>query len=420
MRRFKFLLALSGMLAFIGCATIPPPEPEEIRSEALGEEFLPPEWSAESLEASIGEIQDGWLTSFDDPRLESLVTEALEHNPDLEIAATRVERAAAYIGIAKSDLYPKVGVKGRLSTKMGDDLGSGLNGGILEAGWELDIWGRVRYQRDAAVESYEALQWDYRWARQSLAAATAVSWFVATESLLEQNAAREMIDDARSLLELAQTRLQIGAGDERDLIAARASLASYEENLLRLNLAHQNALRALEVLLGRYPSADIDPAQVLPEIPGPVPAGVPLNVLERRPDLHAAERRVAAAFDMIGEAKAARLPTIRLTVSGGAASSDVIEMAEDFSNPFGSIGASLFAPLFLGGKLDAQVEVRNAEKREAMARYSATALQALFEVENTLDAEVNLRRREKTLRDAVRFNQRAVALEKSAYRVGAC
>jgi len=419
MKVISYSLVLSGLLALFGCATMPPPEPEEIRTETLGENFPPPGWAAKTAGISADEIRDGWLSSFDDPKLEALVAEALQNNPDLQIAATRVERAAAYIGVAKSALYPQVALKGRGSTKLGDDLGSGLSGGILEAGWELDIWGRVRYERDAAVESWQAIRWDYDWARQSLAAATAVSWFVATESLLEQQAAEKMIADSRSLLDLAETRLRIGAGDERDVTAARASLASYEENLLRLKLAHQNALRALELLLGRYPGAGITPHEELPAIPGPVPAGIPLNVLERRPDLHAAERRVAAAFDMVGEAEAAKLPALRLTASGGYASSNVLELAQDFSNPFGSIGASLFAPLFMGGKLDAQVEIRNAEQRAAMAAYAKTALNALYEVENALAAEANLRKREQTLLDALRYNRRAVELEKTAYRVGA-
>jgi len=183
-------------------------------------------------------------------------------------------------------------------------------------------------------------------------------------------------------------------------------------------LAHENALRALEVLLGRYPGADIEPRTDLPAFPGLIPAGIPVNVLERRPDLFASERRVAEAFNRIGEAKAARLPRISLTASGGAASSELLEMSEDFSNPFASLGAGLMAPIFLGGQLKAQVEIRTIEQQMAIDEYASLALRALFEVENSLAAERNLGLREEILKMNVAQNERALHLEKVAFRVG--
>jgi len=156
----------------------------------------------------------------------------------------------------------------------------------------------------------------------------------------------------------------------------------------------------------------------LPAFPGPVPAGIPLNVLERRPDLFASERRVAEAFNRVGEAKAARLPRISLTASGGAVDSNILELSPDFSNPFGSIGAGLIAPIFLGGQLKAQVEVRTAEQQMAIDQYAGYALRALYEVENSLAAEINLRLREQVLSSNVAQNERALLLEKVAFRVG--
>ena len=399
-----------------GCVTVPPPEPQEIRTSALGEDALPPTWIAD--EAISIEILNGWLATFEDAQLDALVAEALAHNPDLRVAASRLDRAAAYVGVARAALYPQVGVKGRGSLKLGADLESGLNGIVLGASWELDLWGRVRYERDAALESLAAIQSDYVWARHSLAAATANSWFLATETLLQKRAAAEMVADSENLLMLAEKRAQVGAGDERDVAAAQASISSYQDNYLKLSLAHENALRALEVLLGRYPGADLEPRMDLPAFPGPIPAGIPLNVLERRPDLFASERRVAEAFNRVGEAKAARLPRISLTASGGAVDSKILELAPDFSNPFGSLGAGLIAPIFLGGQLKAQVEVRTAEQQMAIDQYAGYALRALYEVENGLAAEINLRLREQVLSNNVAQNERALLLEKVAFRVG--
>jgi outer membrane protein, multidrug efflux system len=405
------------VLLAAGCATLPPPEPEEVRTEALGAEALPDSWATGATTAAA--IEDGWLATFGDPQLEALVIEALANNPDLRIAASRLERSAAYIGVARSALYPMVAVKGQGSTKLGDSLDSGgLNGVVVGASWELDLWGRVRYGRDAAVESFIADQYDYAWARHSIAAATATAWFLSTETLLEKRAAETMVKDSEDLLELAKTRMRVGVADERDVVAAEASITAYQDALLKLTLAHESALRALEVLIGRYPGADIQPRTDLPAIPGAVPAGIPVNALERRPDIYAAERRVAEAFNRVGEARAAQLPTIRLTASGGYADSEIVELVPSFDNPFGSIGASLLAPLFLGGQLAAQVDVRTAEQRMAIAEYAGAALAALYEVESALAAEVNLRDRETILQTNVAQNERALELEKIAFRVG--
>jgi len=410
------LQLLFVVLFAYGCATAPPPEPQEIRTSALGEDVLPQNWiEGETVSTAI---RNGWIATFDDPQLDALVAEALANNPDLRIAASRLDRAAAYVGVARAALYPQIGVAGQGSLKLGADLNSGLNGLVMGASWELDLWGRVRYGRDAAQESFAAVQSDYIWARHSLAAATANSWFLATETLLQKRAAAEMVEDAENLLELAKTRARVGAGDERDVAAAEASVSAYQDNLLRLSLAHENALRALEVLLGRYPGADLEPRTDLPAFPGPIPAGIPLNVLERRPDLFASERRVAEAFDRVGEAKAARLPRISLTASGGHVDSNVLELSPDFSNPFASLGAGLIAPIFLGGQLKAQVEIRNAEQRQAIDEYSSLALRALYEVESGLAAETNLGLREQVLKRNVAQNERALDLEEIAFRVG--
>lgn len=401
---------------FAGCVTITSPEPEEVRTEAFGETSPPVAWDQA---AAAGEIQDGWLATFDDPQLEALVIEALANNPDLRFSAARLERAAAYIGIARSALYPQVAVKGQGSTKIGESIESGgLNGIGIGASWEIDLWGRVRYGREAAVESFQTVQYDYVWARHSIAAATATAWFLATETLLEKRAAEQMVKDSEGLLDLARTRLRVGVGDERDVVAAEASITAYQDNLLKLSLAHENALRALELLVGRYPGSDIEPRTDLPAMPPSVPAGIPLNVLERRPDVYAAERHVAETFHRVGEAKAAMLPAIRLTASGGYLDSEVLEIVPGFDNPFASLGAGLVAPIFFGGRLAAQVDVRTAEQRMAIAQYAGTALEALYEVENALASEGNLREREAILDTNVRQNERALELEKIAFRIG--
>jgi len=182
-------------------------------------------------------------------------------------------------------------------------------------------------------------------------------------------------------------------------------------------LARGQALRALELLLGRYPAAEITVADRLAPMPPAVPVGMPSELLERRPDVIAAERRVAAAFDRVGEARAAQLPRISLTAGGSSVSSDLIEL-KDTNNPIWSFGANLIAPLYQGGVLRAQVEIRSAEQKQAVAEYARIGQRAFGEVENALAAENALRDREAILAATVRDSERALELAQIQYRVG--
>jgi len=141
-------------------------------------------------------------------------------------------------------------------------------------------------------------------------------------------------------------------------------------------------------------------------------------MLDRRPDVIAAERRVAAAFDRVGEAKAAMLPTIRLNASVSALSSEVLQLQDDYSSPTGGAGGTFFAPLYQGGALRAQVSVRTAEQKEALARYASQALRAIGEVENALATSAILSERVQLLGQVLADQERALGFEQAAFRIG--
>lgn len=404
------------MVMVSGCAVKEPPSSEEIRKEALTGVDLPEAWKAGG---GNGEIAGDWLATFDDPQLAALVNEALAHNPDLRVSAARVEQAGEYVNQAKAALLPTITLFGTGGVKSGGgDLSSAIQGAALPISWELDLWGRLRYGRNAAEETSLAAQADFEYARQSLAAAVARSWFTASETWLQRQIAGEMVQSAEQLLALAEIRFKVGVGSEQDVTLARASLGTLRDGAKQIELAHQQAIRALELLVGRYPSAELATRHELTTLPGPVPVGMPLAMLERRPDLVAAERRIAAAFNRVGEAKAARLPKITLNASVAAMTSEVIEMKEDFDNPTSGAGARLIAPVYQGGALVSQVEIRTLEQKEAIAAYAASALKALGDVENALAAGGNLADRERLLGKALADNRRALDLVQTSYRTG--
>lgn len=408
------LITAALAVAMAGCAIKTPPDRGELQKQALPNTELPAAWKADSR--STAPVADRWLATFNDPALSALVSEALAYNADLQVAASRVEQAAGYLKVASASLLPSVGVAGLAGGKSGGG-DSGLEGIFLNASLELDVWGRVRYGEAAADAQAAAIAADYAYARQSLAAMVAKSWFVAVEAGLQQSIARDMLRAAESLLKLAQNRMRIGNGNEQAVADARAAVANHRDALRQIELSREQALRALESLLGRYPGAEIKVAQNLSPMPPPVPAGMPSQLLERRPDVIAAERLVAAAFNRVGEARAAQLPRISLTAGGSNVSSDLFVL-QNTNNPVWSFGANLVAPLYQGGALRAQVEIRSAEQKQAVAQYARAGQRAFSEAEGALSAEKALRERNALLDAAVRDNERAVELAQIQYRIG--
>jgi NodT family efflux transporter outer membrane factor (OMF) lipoprotein len=412
MRTGLAIVAAAFAATLVGCALKAPPPREDVAAQALPNLRVQESWAATA--ASSGAVTDRWLASFNDPQLDALVAEALAFNPDLRVAAARVEQAAAYVRLSGATLYPQVNL--RASGSAGADS-SGVQGVGLFLNWELDLWGRIRAGREASQVQYVSAELDAEYARQSIAALVAKSWFLATEARLQKAIAEDMAAAAERQLGFAQDRLRVGFGNEYDVTLARANLATYRDGVQSLDLAYQQALRALETLAGRYPAAAVKvPAQLAP-MPPAVPVGMPSELLERRPDVVAAERRVAAAFYRVEEAKAAKLPRISLTAGVNSISSEVFVLKER-DNPVWSLGAGLVQPLFLGGQLQAQQDIRTAEQKQAVAEYGRVGARAFGEVENALSAEFNLDAREAILKQAVADNARALELANIRYRVG--
>ena len=411
----RCLLASCLLTALAGCAVLPEPTGADVQAQALAGTAIPPNWSAA---ASAAQVDEGWLASFNDPVLTQLVHEALANNPDLHVAAARLEQSNAQLDIAQAQLKPSIGLLGRAGSKPVADMVPLLSGAMLRMSWEVDLWGRLRYARNAASAARDATSADYRYAQQSLAASVARAWFVASEARMQHELATAMVQSAQTLSELAQERQRVGVGSEVDVIAARANLNGYQDAQQQVELAHRQSLRALELLLGRYPGADLVASATLTRLPGAVPAGIPMDVLNRRPDIVGAERRVAAAFDKVGEAKAAQLPSLSLSTGYGRLSNEVLETRDILEQRIYSIAGTAVAPLYTGGALSGQVALRTAEQKQAVADYARRALVALGEVESALNAEHILGERERLLEQAAAASGDVQRLEETAYRIG--
>ena len=412
--RMRRTLVAVAVLLLSACALKDAPPPEETRGAALPNLKAPAQWTG--APAAPGAVGDDWLAAIDEPLLKALVAEALAFNTDLNVAWARVDTAGAYLVGARAPLWPQVNLVARGGGKLSGDS-SGLQGVGLFAAWELDLWGRVRAAARATELQYEAAALDAEYARQSVAALVTKAWLAAVEARLQWAQTEAMLVSAEQLAALARERQRVGNGDEYDVALAQASVESLRDTARGLDLAYANAVRALETLAGRYPAAAVAVAPKLPAWAGAIPAGVPSELLERRPDVVAAERRVATAFYRTEEAKAARLPRITLVANFTSISSEMFVLQER-NNPLFSFGAGLVQPVFLGGLLQSQVDARTAEQRGAIADYGRVGARAFGEVENALAGGAAASDRERILERAVRENERALELAQVRYRVG--
>jgi NodT family efflux transporter outer membrane factor (OMF) lipoprotein len=370
-------------LALAGCATKAPPTQAEIQAEVLPETtVIPGKWASA---AEAGEVPDGWLKTYNDPQMEAVVGEALKNNLGLRAASANLDAAAAAATIAGARLKPTVGLGGGGSSQTVAQGGgpSQSYGADVNVSWELDVWGKLRTLSEASEQEFQAAQADFEFARQSLAAQAAKAWYLATEALQQRNLAEQYVAKNKKVLELVEKQQAAGRVSEQDVALARADLASAEESLRGTEAGYQQAVRSLELLLGRYPSAEMEVAEEFVPVPPIPPAGLPSALLERRYDLVAAEREVKAQFQQVEAAKLAKLPSFSLTAGAGASSNALNDMLGQGPGFF-NIGANFLAPIFTGGALDAQVDIQTAQQEVALANYGQQALVALSEVESGL------------------------------------
>jgi multidrug efflux system outer membrane protein len=410
------LLAVAGALAVgPGCLHLhTAPSTPELASKALPQMHLPAQWIAQGTRPQA--VQSGWLSELNDPALEALATEALAYNPDLQVAQARVEQSRILMEAAGGALQPTLTAVGKTGGKLGADA-SGVSGAFLLASWEIDLWGRIRYGRMAATAQYSSAVADAAYARQSLVASLARAWFGAKELTAQIELTQKSIDSAQQLVALTQVRQRVGTANEADVALAQATLAGYQDSLRELKRARAQAQRALETLLGRYPAAELAVSADLPPAPPPAAAGIPSQLLERRPDVIAAQQRVAVAFARTEEASAARFPQISLTGAIGTISSEVF-LLKNIDNPLWSVGAEFAAPIWNGGRLQAAVSARAAEQQAASADFARIGARSFADVENAIDGEAALRERAELAAAALEAQRQALRVTEVEYRVG--
>lgn len=425
MMRICLRLGISAALILPGgCMLKEPPQRTELVGQALPQKTeIPLAWKKEAAPDAAPVIDD-WLKSLNDPQLEPIIAEAIANNPDLRQAAEKVRIARQSVVVVGAQLLPQIGasVNGRkvhysidkLEDEDGTTHKSMASGSVA---WELDVWGRLRAQREASAAGYQATALDYAYARQSLAATVAKTWYMAIEAYKLQQLSAEAVANFSEQLKIVRLRQAAGKGTDLDVVDTRAKVEAAKSSEELARQAYDTIRRALELLLGRYPAAEIKIAAAYPHLPPPPATGIPATLLTRRPDIVAAERVVLAAFRKKEAAELALLPDFSFSLEGQTINDHFSKLLE-FSPWLISttIGASI--PIFEGGARIARIEIATAQQAQALANYGGVILQAFGEVENALSSEQSLIRRLPFTESAVRDRTEAVRIATEQYMAG--
>ncbi|MXX04560.1 MAG: TolC family protein [Gemmatimonadetes bacterium] len=430
-RQEVFLRSAMAMLVFVfvsaalvsSCASAPKPQRPSLDTP------VPLQWTAAPSEG--GTIDERWWSDFSDARLDGIIDEALTRNFELKSVTGRMQAARAQARIVGAPLLPQVSLDFNRTRTRRNFIGfpiPGGNGGVLKTtstnygvstniNWEIDLWGRLSDDKAAALADLQGSQADLYGVRSSVAGQTAKAWFAAIEARRQLDLARATRDNFSVVNERIENRYARGLRPALDLRLSLANVAAAEAVVLQRMQAFDGVVRQLEILLGRYPSAELAIASELPPVPSTVPAGLPADLIARRPDLMLAERQLAAAGARIGVAKKARYPAIRLTGSGGTSTAALTDLLDgDFI--VWSLVSSLLQPLFQGGRLSAGVDLAEANRDQVLANFADRALRAYGEVETALAADGLLRRREAALLEATTQAAAARELAESRYHGG--
>lgn len=414
---------LSLFILIVSCASAPPKKDYEPDVE------VPDNWQYAA--ATTVEIDSSWWMEFNDSQLNDILAEAFAKNYDLAIAAANLQAAASQAKIAGAPLYPQAnlsfnGAKNKLNF-IGLPI-PGAAGGVLSTttesygvsmnvSWELDLWGRLRSDKAGAVALLQASQADFIGARLSMAAQICKTWFSAIEAKRQMELSQATTDNWRLSHDRVRSRYENGLSSSLDLRLSLSSLSIAEANLSASKALYESVLRQLETLLRRYPAAKMTLNPDLPQASSEIPVGLPADLLTRRPDLAAAERRLAASFAGVSSAKRALLPQISLTGSRGTSSNQLKDLLNnDFS--VWSIAGNLLQPIFQGGRLRANVALTKTQAEIALTQYQRAALNAFAEVENALANERYLTERQEALQEATTQALAARDLAENQYNRG--
>jgi multidrug efflux system outer membrane protein len=370
-----------------------------------------------------------WWDVVKDPQLQAFVREAIANNLDLRTATARVAEARAQYGIARSFLFPQVGVSAGYDAQQASRLSEPTQAlpykktyqnysAGFPVSWEIDLFGRIRREKEAAFAAYLATEEGRRAAVITLVADVASTYLFLRELDLQLDVAKRTVTTNEETVRFYETRLKGGVSNRLEVDRAVANRARTAVVIPQIEQQIAVAENALCLLLGR-PPGPIERGEALTDqhVPPGVPAGLPAALLERRPDVLAAEEQLVASNANVGAAKALFFPTISITGILGTVSSEFSNLLKADANVW-QVSPSLFAPIFQGGRIRRNYDAAKARYEQALAQYQKAALNSYREVANALVSVKKLGEARLELEDGVEALTDAAALARSRYDTG--
>ena len=427
MRRPSWTFPVVSSLLLAGCAVGPNYKRPQVP--------VPNQWTvapARGTSTKPAET-DEWWSSFQDAELNSLITRAVEHNLDLQLALERVKEARAARGIARSGYFPSIDASASATRNRQRVIAPVAPGTVkivpvefnnFEAGssasWELDVFGGIRRGVQAASADAAAAEENRRDVLVILLGDVGRVYAQLRGFQRRLEIANKNIKTQQDTLDLTTARAKAGLATELDVSRAAAQLESTKAVVPTLATGIDVSTHRLSVLLGEEPGAlrsELEKAAPIPPTGPDVAVGLPSDLLKRRPDIRRAEAQLAAATARIGEAKADLFPRFVLTGAAGRQATQLHDLTLGAGNFYG-VGPGISLPLFTGGRIRSNIAVQTSRQREALISYQSTILNSLEEVQNALVSYSQEQERRDRLNQAVEQSQLAVDLASEQYRAG--
>ena len=422
---YRKLIPLLGLaLILTGC-----PKKQAFERPASPVPDAWPERAAAQAEAggSPAAADLGWREFFTDPRLQSVIERALENNRDLRAAALNVERIQALYRIQRAELYPTVslgaGVEAlrtprTVSSSDESNTGGQYTVGVGTASWELDFFGRIRSLTQAALEQYFASEQARTATQISLVAAVANIYLTLAADQENLRLAQATLDSQRTALDLIQRSRDFGIASDLEVHEAQAQVDAARVDIARYSGLVALDENALDLVVGAPVPADLKPAGLdgIPEFPD-VSAGLPSDLLLRRPDIAASEHQLKAAYANIGAARAAFFPRITLTAAAGLVSTDLSDLFTAGAGTW-SFAPQLVYPIFDSGARKANYRVAEVDRDLAVAGYEQSIQTAFREVSDALGLRKTLVEQQDAQQSLVHSLQETYRLADARYKAG--
>ena len=400
---FCTIATISLMVA--GCA------PQLNVDDQLNMVAVPAKWQTPDMESVKSELR--WLDGDDFKDLPNIVMLALENNPDLRVSANRLRTAMAQQQIASGargvtgNISASASRNGDFESGTADNQSFSLRGSLA---WEADIWGRLASDNAAAQQNVMAVKNDLEYARMSLATRTAQRWFDVTESVMEYDLLELNLEKLAQAQDLVNSRYARGLVDVLDVLQLDTNVATARSNIANQRQTVTERMRTLEILIGAYPTGNVQKGMSLPDLAGAISMGIPTDMLASRPDIVAAKNRVLEANYDLNVAKKALYPSLSVSGSTTMSGNELADIV-DIDRLVWSVVGNLVQPVLDGGRRRQQVVINEVNLDSTLANYLRTVLNAYQEAENALTAEVTLAEQEKHLNTAV---ERALDSEEKA------